>query len=64
MAIDIEKLMNSGYEYTLINQIQKAYDKGYDITDINRNIDINRLRNTINELAPSEELIKNASIFI
>lgn len=64
MSIDIEKLMEEGYEYSLINQIQKAYNKGYDITTIDKNINIEKLREVINVLPQKEKMDKNALLDI
>lgn len=62
--LNIEKLIDEGYSYSLINQIQKAYEKGYDINGIYKNIDIDKLRNVINELPQREKVDKNALVTI
>ena len=60
MSLKIEKLIEEGYDYSLINQIQKAYDKGYDITEIDKSVDPSKLRNVISELPTRETIDKHA----
>lgn len=57
----IEKLIDKEYNQSLINQIIKAYEKGYDLSIISKDVNINKLRKVIKEL-PELEKLDNKSI--
>lgn len=55
--MSVEKLLDRGYDYNLVNQIVKAWQKGYDIRNIDKNIDLEKLRKAIKELEYNEDEI-------
>lgn len=60
----IEKLIEKEYSQKLINQIIKAYEKGYDLSTISKSVNIDKLRNVIKELPELPELDNKATLNI